>query len=283
MEIKIDSAISELHTALAVAVKELNTKAAEAARQHKLAFKAFDWDRAAELIRQIKAKIQADTVKLSVAARKFKAGLPGKLRTLAMNGWFIYGFRTPSRVIYPIASSFEAGRLDEANKAMCWHFDKVAPDIEADLSKRFSNRASILKKAFEAHKAGNYELSIPVFLAQADGIGREALGKNIPSIYTQRPDKKAKIREAIHLFESEAVLGSEFLDMLLIKMPLNASENDTALLGRGVINRNEILHGTNTDYASFLNSCRAISWLDYVAYFHKLSSRKKFKSISKAG
>ena len=178
-------------------------------------------------------------------------------------------------------SNYTYNEATMANDAMCWHFDKVVSEIEADLSKRFSNRASILKRAFEAHKVGNYELSIPAFLAQADGMGREALGKNISSIYTQRQDKKAKIKEAIHSFESEAVLGSEFLDILLIKMPLNASENDTTLLGRGILNRNEILHGTNTDYASFLNSCRAISWLDYVAFFHKLSSRKKFKSVSK--
>ena len=263
MTIKIDPAVSEQLASLADSLKALKYQAIEATRQ-------------------INATLGVEFAKVAEAARKYKAGLPEKLKTLAMNGWFIYGFRTPSQTIYPIASVFEAGRLDEANDAMCWHFDKVASDIETDLSKRFPKRALILKKAFEAHKTGNYELSIPVFLAQADGIGREALGKNIPSIYTQRSDKKAKIKEAIHSFESEAVLGSEFLDILLIPMPLNASENDAALLGRGVLNRNEILHGTKTDYASFLNSCRAISWLDYVAFFHKLSSRKKLKSVSKA-
>ncbi|MCD4818838.1 MAG: hypothetical protein K8S23_09115 [Candidatus Cloacimonetes bacterium] len=35
---------------------------------------------------------------------------------------------------------------------------------------KFKNRFLILKKAFKAHKNGDYELSIPVFLTQIEGI-----------------------------------------------------------------------------------------------------------------
>ena len=259
MEAKIDPATSEQLAALEASINQLKIKAAEA-------------------VRQIHAKIAADSAKLADSVRLFKAGLPDKLTTLAMNGWFIYGFRTPSQAIYPIASMFETGRVNRGNQVMCSHFNDVAPDIEADLTKRFSKRAVILKRAFEAHKAGNYELSIPVLLAQADGIARDTIGQNIPkfSVYTQFEPKKKEIRKAIDEFACEALLGSEILDVLLIKMPLNASEGDVELI-KGVLNRNQILHGVDTDYATLTNSCRAISWLDYVSYFHKLSSKRKNK------
>jgi len=71
---------------------------------------------------------------------------------------------------------------------------------------------------------------------------------------------------------NEALLGSDIIGVTLIEMPLNVSEGDALLIG-GVLNRNQILHGANTDYATPLNSCRAISWLDYVSYLHKLRSK----------
>jgi len=259
MKIKIDPAIFEQRASLEASINELTIKAAEG-------------------VRQINARIAADLAKLADSVHRFKAGLPDKLTTLAMNGWFIYGFRTPSQAIYPIASLFETSRVNEGNQAMCRHFNNVAPDIEADLTKRFSKRAVILKRAFEAHKAANYELSVPVLLAQADGIARDTFGKNIPrfSIYTRSKSRKKKIKKTIDKFAGEALLGSDIIDVLLIKMPLNASEGDAELI-KGVLSRNQILHGADTDYATLTNSCRAISWLDYVSYFHKLSSKRRNK------
>ncbi len=283
MEIENDPTASESQAAFAAALKELSTKVAAATRQCTLVFKAIDWDKTAESIRRINAKLAADSAKIAESFHRFRTGLPNKLKSLAMQGWFIYGFRTPSRAIYPIASLIEAGRIDEANQAMCSHFNNVLSDIESDLMKRFPKRAAILKKAFAAHRAGDYELSIPVMLAQADGIAHDTIGKNIPrfSIYTQFEPKKKEIKKAIDQFGGEALLGSAIVDVLLIKMPLNASESDAELI-KGVLNRNQILHGVDTDYATLTDSCRAISWLDYVSYIHRLSSKRRNK-LSQSG
>lgn len=254
MESKIDPATPEQLAALEASVNELKIKAAEAARQ-------------------FNAKIAADLAKLAGSVRQFKAGLPGKLKTLVMNGWFIYGFRTPSRAIYPIASLFETGHIDEGNKEMCRHFNNVLSNIEADLTKCLPKRALILKKAFAAHRTGDYELSVPVLLAQADGIARDAIDRGSAkfSIYSKRKSERA-IKAFITQFADKALLGSDIIEIALI--PHNVSKRDKLLITE-VLNRNQILHGANTDYATPLNSCRAISWLDYVSYLHKISSKRR--------
>jgi hypothetical protein len=265
MEIKVDPATSELLTALAASVKDLNIKATEVARQ-------------------INIKIAANLAKLRESARKFETGLPGKLKILAMNGWFIYGFRTESRVIFPIASLFETGRIDEGNQTMCWHFNNVLHGIESDLIERFPKRALILKKAFAAHRAGDHELSIPVILAQADGIAHDTIGKGISnfSIYSKHKAKDA-INKFVVEFAKEALLGSAILAVPLEDIPLNLSERNQLLIGQ-TFNRHAILHGRNTDYATDPhNSCRAISWLDYWSYLYFLKIGGKRKNYSHSG
>lgn len=279
MGIENDPTASESQATFAAALKELRTKVAEATRQCALVFKAIDWDKTAESIRRINAKLAADSAKIAESFRRFRAGLPDKLKSLAMQGWFIYGFRTPSRAIYPIASLFEAGRIDEANQAMCSHFNNVLSEIESDLMKRFPKRALVLKKAFAAHRAGDYELSIPVMLAQADGIAREAFGKNVGrfSVYTKgKVEDAQKDSNFVVELAKDTLLGSAIVEVVLNSMPLNVSEGDP-MLTEEALNRHQILHGANTDYATPLNSCRAISWLDYVSYLSKISVKRRNK------
>jgi hypothetical protein len=276
------NAEAEQVSGLQAALKELNIKAAEAARQYKHAFKAIDWDKTAESIRQTRVKLAGDFAKISESFRRFKTGLPDKLKTLAMHGWFIYGYRTPCKVIFPIASLFETGRIDEGNQAMCWHFNNVLSDIEADLTERFPKRALILKKAFAARRADNYELSIPVLLAQADGIARDTIGQGIRnfSITSKRHEIKHAIETFIGKNAKEELFAGEILGVVLLQLPLNVSE-DNAMLSGEVLNRHQILHGANTAYATPLNSCRAISWLDYVSYFHTIGSECRTELLQK--
>ena len=60
----------------------------------------------------------------------------------------------------------------------------------------------------------------------------------------------------------------EMIELILLPIPLNASTGDKTLT-RGALARHEILHGVRCNYASATNSCRAISWLQYVAAFEE--------------
>jgi hypothetical protein len=64
------------------------------------------------------------------------------------------------------------------------------------------------------------------------------------------------------------------MEVVLAQIPLTESEG-SPLLTNDVLNRHAVLHGTNVRYATSLNSYRAISWLDYVFSFKRLSTRAK--------
>jgi hypothetical protein len=186
------------------------------------------------------------------------------LRTLAENGWFTCWWNTPLAWIYPLARLFESNQREKANRRLRNHFNEQVDSIESRLAKRFPKRAAILRKAFAAHKAHNYELSIPAFLIQADGIARQIIGGDV---YSRHPKKKEHLKNFVDKITFSDI-QREMIELILLPMPLNASTGDKGL-AKGVLTRHEILHGVRCNYASATNSCRAISWLQYVAAFEE--------------
>jgi hypothetical protein len=186
------------------------------------------------------------------------------LQTLAKNGWFTSWWNTPLAWIYPLARLFDTGHRERANRRLRKHFAEQTASIENQLRKQFPRRAAILQKAFAANRRRDYELAIPVFLIQADGIAREIIGGDV---YSRRPGKRQKLKTFLESISFDE-LQREMIELLLLPMPLNASTGDSTLM-RGVLSRHEILHGVQTKYASATNSYRAISWLQYVAAFEQ--------------
>jgi hypothetical protein len=195
--------------------------------------------------------------------KRYEAAFGEQLRILAQNGWYISWRHTPLASIFPFAALFRDGHTEEGHRRLCSHFAECLTAVESSLASEFPRRAAILKKAFEAHGRGDYELSIPVFLSQADGISKEVFGA---SIYSRRKSNVDSRRDFIATI-AEQRMERDFLEVALILTPLNASERDRALL-QDALNRHEILHGVNTSYASTANSLKAVSWLQYVAEFY---------------
>lgn len=122
-------------------------------------------------------------------------------------------------------------------------------------------RHQILDAAFAAHESAKYELSIPVFLAQVEGMCLEVLGTKLFSTKSGVP----VTRES-----TEALSRMELSEVLLL--PLRELHGLTASkASRGnwpdAPNRHEILHGISTDYATPINSYKAISLLEYFCTF----------------
>jgi len=135
-----------------------------------------------------------------------------------------------------------------------------------------------LQKALRAHRHRDYELCIPVFLAQADGIAREITSIDRFSIYSRKNSKLKRLKEFVDSIVIDE-LQRDVLELVLMAMPLNVSTEDP-MLAKRVLNRHKVLHGIETNYASATNSCRAISWLQYVADFDEAKDcarRKKEK------
>jgi hypothetical protein len=186
------------------------------------------------------------------------------LKTLAENGWFISWWNTPVAWIYPLARLFESGQTERANRRLRNHFVEQTASIESRLRKQFPRRVAVLRKAFAAHRSRDYELAIPVFLIQADGIARKIIGGDV---YSRQPGKRQKLKTFVESISFDE-LQKDVIELILLAMPLNASTGDSMLI-KGVLARHEILHGTQTKYASATNSYRAISWLQYVAAFEQ--------------
>ena len=181
------------------------------------------------------------------------------LMTLANNGWYIDpALSIPA--IFRIAEAFTPEDVSEANEAMCEYFDGQIDHIEQRLTELVPERARMLTVALSAHRRGEYVLSIPVFLAQADGICHEITGVQLYS----RDGGKPKLAKVVRKQPISPFVRS-MLSPIIEPSPISANEKERVGMG-DILNRHCVLHGESTDYDNKLNSCRAISLVVYVAW-----------------
>jgi len=183
--------------------------------------------------------------------------LPGALLVLVDNGWYPDGtFSLPG--LLSAAESFVPEGQDEANDRLCSHFDEHLEEIEQNLCGQFPERAEIIREAIWAHKEGKYVLSVPVLLAQADGICHELTEEQL---YRKANGKPALARVLRELEPDE----SEFYRFQSIAEVTPLTENTDRLASLGsVLNRHAVLHGLDVAYGNRLNGCRAISVISHV-------------------
>lgn len=191
------------------------------------------------------------------------AALPQKQRDaldrLARDGWYPHSELLMSE-IFDVADLLEEGKIEEARTRMCNHFDSELQTLEGQLSVKHSDRLRVLRPALEAHRVGQYALSIPVFLAQADGICAQSCGTEL---YARR-NGSPKLAAALDL-QGLTPFERSLFHPLLEPMPISASAKERDLTTEN-LHRHAILHGEAFDYDTRVNSARALSLLLYVAW-----------------
>lgn len=125
------------------------------------------------------------------------------------------------------------------------------------------SRFPILEKAFYAHEKGDFELSIPVFLAQIEGLFYDITDKEIFS----KGRGRKKDNTAKEWMDSKDSTHIDF--RLSILEPLKQNENIAANFKESkdfpnALNRNRILHGRDLNYSNETNSFKAISLLLFI-------------------
>lgn len=209
---------------------------------------------------------------ISAAIETFKV-LPELTReallVLGKHGWFI-DIEIPFSSIWALENALKEGRIEDAEEALVKYYRERCPEIAESLKKAYPHRAAIIGAAFDAHARAEYVLSIPVFLAQADGICQELIkiqlykkernGRPATSVYV----------EAIAIDTFEAAL----LSPLTQPLPISASAHQRAD-DFSELNRHQILHGESTDYGTEVNSLKAISLLSYVGHILQPSNDSK--------
>ncbi len=198
---------------------------------------------------------QVATEAIGKAARDFAIypiDVQAKLLTLMQDGWAV----DPDQPILFIRMAEGAFEKDEA--AETWitnHFEGRLHDIQTALAKRHPERTAILRDAFDAHRQGAYTLSVPVLLAQADGIVGERYKRK------QLFSKSKHHGLASDLKEMEPTqLSTIWAEVLSGKAEVSSNVRDLPANFSG-LNRHAVLHGTDLNYGCRTNSLKAVSIL----------------------
>lgn len=177
--------------------------------------------------------------------------------SLAARSWY-FGMDMPLSSMSRMARLAASGDYGAVDAALAdWH-RRHSQAIIKRIAERFPDRSRVLTAALTAHQAGNYLLSIPAFLAQADGIAHDYLSEH----FFRTGRWKQRLREFMHeanLTGFASVMAIPLSEPGLIRTPTNRLAEPA-----GILNRHQILHGLTSDYGTEMNSLKCIGLLDYL-------------------
>ncbi len=155
------------------------------------------------------------------------------------------------------------------------HPEPVASAIhlhERLVDERLQNRAAAITEAIWAHRERHYYLSIPVLLAQADGITYDTINRGM-----FRADTGRYVRNAVTDLAAPGLtrLAAQMLAPLEAGTSLSATTTSRDLKRAadpkyGPLNRHGVLHGIDLKYGTRVNSCRALVSLGYACWLPDL-------------
>lgn len=187
------------------------------------------------------------------------------LEILAKDGWYL-DLDIYLTEISKVVELYKNDNFERAREIMCQHFMSHTETFSKNLSAQFPERAEVLTAAIDAHSKGQFALSVPVFLAQADGICAQATGIEL---YSKSRNGLPKL--AAH--QDTGNLGPFLVSLLqpiIVVTPMTAGAKQRKRVDfSDALNRHAVLHGENSSYNTRLNSCRALSLLIYTAWIFK--------------
>ncbi|NTV09036.1 MAG: hypothetical protein HGA81_10620 [Chlorobium limicola] len=195
-------------------------------------------------------------------------GLPPKIQEalilLAKHGWFL-DLKMSVPFLLELKKGIEKDNLQDSENTLIRFFDDRLDQIESAIIKRCPDREKIINAAISAHRREEYVLSIPVMLAQADGICKEVTSEYF--FMKRRNDKKPRTATYVQDVTADTFRAA-FLSPLSENLPICMSEKerDTEF---NELNRHMVLHGESIDYGTKINSLKAISFVNYVAQMLK--------------
>ena len=186
------------------------------------------------------------------------------LRAVIRHGWY------PTADMSGGGVAYLAGELDDpdeervasAHQVFINKFREDADTIEQRLAAQFPDRAQVISDAFAAHRQDKFSLSVPVFLAQADGIAWDRLGRTLFS------SKTIQEAEGLASGVKEGILRKLFLGLMWPEWPLvlPVSQRPDDFSG---LNRHQVLHGEVSDYGTEVNSLQAMALLNFCSFILK--------------
>ena len=180
------------------------------------------------------------------------------LLLLGENGWYLDS-EMSLPTLWHLRDILDEGNLPKAENMLVKYFESRLSEIEKSILKKFPSRKHLLKAAFNAHRRKEYCLSIPLFLAQTDGICKEVIRQYL----FMKSNRKPQTAIYVDQIANDTFMAA-LLSPLAKTLPINASENERPRRFNG-LNRHMVLHGESLDYGSKVNSLKAISLINYVS------------------
>ncbi|WP_459693903.1 hypothetical protein [Achromobacter xylosoxidans] len=191
------------------------------------------------------------------------------LLLLGQHGWYLDPMM-PMSALWRITNEFADEKHADAEASLAAYFEDAVARIEKSISEKFPHRRHIFQAAFAAHNRGEYVLSVPVLLAQADGICKESVNQYL--FIKNRKDKRPQTAIYVEQFAADAYMAA-ILSPLAASLPIAASESERHE-GFVALNRHTVLHGDSLDYGTRVNSLKAISLANYVAQVLPVDGRE---------
>lgn len=207
------------------------------------------------------------TEELGKASRdlaSFPVEIQVKLLALMQTGWAL----DPDKPILFVRLA--EGEFGEEHATEAWvanHFESRMGEIQSTLAKRHPERAAIQADAFDAHLQGLYTLSVPVFLAQADGIVGDRFQRKQLFSKSGQHGISPLIKEM-----EPGQLSTMWAEILSGKAEVSANVRDLPA-GFAGLNRHAVLHGTDLQYGTRYNSLKALSILYMASHLVDSNSR----------
>jgi len=195
--------------------------------------------------------------------------LRAKIILLAKGGWYPDN-KMSLGLIRNTAKNIENGDYQDADSKMIAFFKDGYQSIKSRILADLSDRSYVLASAFHAHELGEYTLSVPVFLIQADGVCFDVADVQLYSKRNNRP----RVADIIN-GRATGLFTAALLSSLATGIPLTANpdERNDPNYPRGALNRHQVVHGESTDYGTIANSFKTISLLNYVCKLREVLSR----------
>ncbi|KPG94477.1 hypothetical protein [Pseudomonas sp. RIT-PI-r] len=190
------------------------------------------------------------------------------MQTASAQGWF-FNMQNSMEDTFEIIEGLQNATSEQLDEILKAHFTKDMNWYARSLYEKYPARRTAIEAAVLAHKnkeQNGYFVSIPVFLAQADGLLSEIA--ETPSAMDKKNGVvrgstwvKTKIgsnQQATDLLHP--ILNLHELDILKSKA---TREAESFAMGKSfsALNRHQVMHGEVSDYGTEINSLKAFSFL----------------------
>jgi hypothetical protein len=184
-----------------------------------------------------------------------RVGLPDRFNALlGPLGWVAFE-EMDAEVAKVAVLLAEAGAFDGAESVLVRHYDAetVARGIErlAAALEPFRVRKDLLMRAVEDHREGRYHASVPVALAQLDGVVRDLTGGKSFFVDPKRSE---------HLLAHDSIPGHPS-GLASLSAVMSKGRRRTSLGEIGTPYRHGILHGRELNYANEKVSAKSFAAL----------------------